>query len=32
MRQLATEMVRLDIRCQAANNGHANNQDRNEHS
>jgi hypothetical protein len=32
MRQLATEVVRQDIRCQTANIAHANNQNRNEHS
>ena len=32
IRQLATDVVRHNIRCQAASNEHANNQNRNEHS
>ena len=32
IRRLATDVVRQGIRCQAANNEHDNNQNRNEHS
>ena len=32
IRQLANDVVHQDIRCQTANNEHANNQNRNEHS